>query len=117
MSPSSSGVSSLGSSWNSPAPLTPPGFSSSSLAASDSPVSALLELSGDYGLEKQHSDSDEGIVSDQSCEFEQKRKKVSNFFPLFYPCRERTMALKSMFNPFFYSFLISSVRKNFKSFP
>ena len=78
MSPSSSGVSSLGSSWNSPAPLTPPGFSSSSLAASDSPVSALLELSGDYGLEKQHSDSDEGIVSDQSCEFEQKRKKVSS---------------------------------------
>ena len=76
MSPSSSGVSSLGSSWNSPAPLTPPGFSS--LAASDSPVSALLELSGDFGmLEKQHSDSDEGIVSDQSFEFEEKRKKVS----------------------------------------
>ena len=70
MSPSSSGVSSLGSSWNSPT-LTPP-FP----LPSDSPVSALLELSGDYTVEK--SDSDEGIASDHSfeCHENKKIKKV-----------------------------------------
>ena len=75
MSPSSSGVSSLGSSWNSPT-LTPP-FP----LPSDSPVSALLELSGDYTMEK-NSDTDEGIVSDQSYEYDDnhKRKKVGGYF-------------------------------------
>ena len=71
MSPSSSGVSSLGSSWNTP-PFPLP---------SDSPVSALLELSGDYTPEKS-SDSDEGIVSDHSYEYEEEMRKKVNTEPI-----------------------------------
>ena len=87
MSPSSSGVSSLGSSWNSPTltqpfPLptpSPPSPSVNTPFASDSPVCALLELSGDLiRVEEKGTDSDEGIVSDNSFEEEDnhKRKKV-----------------------------------------
>jgi hypothetical protein len=71
MSPSSSGVSSLGSSWSSPSPTLTPPFP----LPPDSPVSALLELSGDFqveagGLKTACEETDEGIVSDQSYEYE-----------------------------------------------
>ena len=74
MSPSSSGVSSLGSSWSSPSPTLTPPFP----LPPDSPVSALLELSGDYlhhggegsSLKTTCDETDEGIVSDQSFEYE-----------------------------------------------
>lgn len=80
MSPSSSGVSSLGTSWtcSSPCPSLTPPFPSFTppfplppterdMEEGD-PVEALLQLSGNNREER--SDTDEGIVSDQSNEFD-----------------------------------------------
>jgi len=107
MSPSSSGVSSLGSSWNSPSLTTPPfplptpsppstdtpttfPSPSPSEEEEDSPVSALLQLSGDLiraqaAEEEKATDSDEGIVSDNSFESEDnhKRKKTEGVRTIF----------------------------------
>jgi len=115
MSPSSSGVSSLGSSWNSPtltppfplpsvtppyslAPPTPPSPSATvtttatavaaTSAADCSPVSALLELSGDLCTAGK-SDSDEGIVSDQSSEFDDKRRIQTDTVRTIFQCTWR----------------------------
>jgi hypothetical protein len=63
MSPSSSGVSSLGSSWSSPSPTLTPPFP----LPPDSPVSALLELAE---RKTACDETDEGIVSDQSYDYE-----------------------------------------------
>ena len=119
MSPVSSGVSSLGSSWNSPSlttppfplptppppsPATPTTFPSPSPSEEeDSPVSALLQLSGDLirahaAAEEKATDSDEGIVSDNSFESEDnhKRKKVmlhSFIIYLYFSCKDNFFSL------------------------
>ena len=81
MSPSSSGVSSLGTSWTCSSPclsLTPP-FPLPATGREDEcqedGVEALLQLSDNSGDNERQSDTDEGIVSDQSNEFETENNK------------------------------------------
>ena len=95
MSPSSSGVSSLGTSWScsSPSPSLTPPFPLPQADDEDEdepmeeeqtdPVEALLQLSSS-ARDVEKSDTDEGIVSDQSNDFEEnnKRLKVRFFFLL-----------------------------------
>merc|ERR1719370_644631 len=90
MSPSSSGVSSLGTSWSCPSPTLTPPFPLPPMEGEDDPVEALLQLAQN-GREGAHAhmttvmgsaepcesmESDEGIVSDQSNEFEDSKKRL-----------------------------------------
>eukprot|EP00090_Calanus_glacialis_P013815 TRINITY_DN22465_c0_g1_i1.p1 TRINITY_DN22465_c0_g1~~TRINITY_DN22465_c0_g1_i1.p1 ORF type:complete len:617 (+),score=78.78 TRINITY_DN22465_c0_g1_i1:242-2092(+) len=89
MSPSSSGVSSLGTSWSCPSPTLTPPFPLPPMEGEDDPVEALLQLAQN-GRESSHvittvtgnvepsesMESDEGIVSDQSNEFEDNKKRL-----------------------------------------
>jgi hypothetical protein len=84
MSPSSSGVSSLGTSWtcSSPCPSLTPPFPlppTEGCQEEDDPVEALLQLSGNT-RDHERSDTDEGIVSDQSNEFEENNKRLKVCF-------------------------------------
>jgi len=83
MSPSSSGVSSLGTSWSCPSPtLTPPFPLPPTEAEDPDPVEALLQLAANgrqcslssTNVTATEQESDEGIVSDQSNEFEENKK-------------------------------------------
>merc|ERR1719419_1031942 len=88
MSPSSSGVSSLGTSWSCPSPtLTPPFPLPPADGEDPDPVEALLQLAANVRqsslassttnvtnvTQNPEQESDEGIVSDQSNEFEEKK--------------------------------------------
>merc|ERR1719336_829841 len=83
MSPSSSGVSSLGTSWSCPSPtLTPPFPLPPTDGEDPDPVEALLQLAANgrqcslstTNVTGTEQESDEGIVSDQSNEFEENKK-------------------------------------------
>jgi len=83
MSPSSSGVSSLGTSWSCPSPtLTPPFPLPPTEGEDPDPVEALLQLAANgrqcslssTNVTATEQESDEGIVSDQSNEFEENKK-------------------------------------------
>merc|ERR1719474_2281862 len=88
MSPSSSGVSSLGTSWSCPSPTLTPPFPLPPTEGDDpDPVEALLQLAANVRqsslassttnvtnvTQNPEQESDEGIVSDQSNEFEEKK--------------------------------------------
>jgi len=97
MSPSSSGVSSLGessilgTSWSCPSPTLTPPFPLP--PTEDDPVEALLQLAAN-GREAAAStsttieamESDEGIVSDQSNEFEDKKRMKTEHVQTIYQC-------------------------------
>ena len=95
MSPSSSGVSSLGTSWSSLSPSLTPPFPLP--PTEDDPVEALLQLSqnGREALAQgevtvsttiEAMESDEGIVSDQSNEFEDKKRIKTEHVQTIYQC-------------------------------
>jgi len=97
MSPSSSGVSSLGTSWSCPSPTLTPPFPLPPVDGADEmeddPVEALLQLAQN-GREAVNRDSnqiesmesDEGIVSDQSNEFEDKKRLKTEHVQTIYQC-------------------------------
>jgi len=95
MSPSSSGVSSLGTSWSCPSPTLTPPFPLP--PSEDDPVEALLQLAqngretGKPATDSAVStieamESDEGIVSDQSNEFEDKKRIKTEHVQTIYQC-------------------------------
>jgi len=96
MSPSSSGVSSLGTSWSCPSPTLTPPFPLP--PTEDDPVEALLQLAQNGREAPQPSttstgsttieamESDEGIVSDQSNEFEDKKRMKTEHVQTIYQC-------------------------------
>jgi len=97
MSPSSSGVSSLGTSWSCPSPTLTPPFPLP--PTEDDPVEALLQLAQNGREAAQPStnpatgsttieamESDEGIVSDQSNEFEDKKRIKTEHVQTIYQC-------------------------------
>merc|ERR1719461_1025351 len=103
MSPSSSGVSSLGTSWSCPSPtLTPPFPLPPADGEDPDPVEALLQLAANVRQSSLASsttnvttnvtqnpespESDEGIVSDQSNEFEEKKtERVQTIYQCTWP--------------------------------
>jgi len=97
MSPSSSGVSSLGTSWSCPSPTLTPPFPLPPVEGEpdeteDDPVEALLQLANiNRGMSSHHTvlehmESDEGIVSDQSNEFEDKKRIKTEHVQTIYQC-------------------------------